>query len=588
MVVVKRFLLLCFLFFAKQSNAQGILKADGKMIVNGNGKEILLRGVGLGGWMLQEPYMLQLGGVAINQTNIRSKITELIGEEAAQKFYDAWLTNQCRKADIDSLAAWGFNSIRLPMHYNLFTPSTEQEPVAGKNTWLTKGFQLTDSLLSWCKANRIYLILDLHATPGGQGNDIAISDRDSTKPSLWESELNKEKTIALWRKLAERYANEEWIGGYDLINETNWGFQNATDKNGCSETGNVQLKKMLMDITLAIREVDKKHIIYIEANCWANNYKGIFPLWDNNLVVSFHKYWNHNNQGSIQNFLDIRDKYNVPLWCGESGENSNVWFTDAIELLEKNKIGWAWWPLKKLGPNNPFQVKLNDGYKKLLSYWKGQSSKPSPDEAFNALMQLAEDIKTENNLVHKDVIDAMFRQVNSTETIPFKKHLIKSNAIVFATDYDLGRNGFAYMDNDSANYHVSTGKRTAGNRGGQYRNDGVDIEVCTDSVTNGYNVAWTETGEWLQYTVNVATTGMYDVNIRTASDTGAINLIINDTVIIQNAMLLKSARDKDWQNTSIKNIQLVKGINRFKIKIIKGGFKLNYFQFITSETNIHP
>ena len=44
------------------------------------------------------------------------------------------------------------------------------------------------------------------------------------KPSLWESDDNKAKTVALWRKLAERYADEQWMGGYDLINEPNWNF----------------------------------------------------------------------------------------------------------------------------------------------------------------------------------------------------------------------------------------------------------------------------------------------------------------------------------------------------------------------------
>ena len=48
----------------------------------------------------------------------------------------------------------------------------------------------------------------------------------------------------------------------------------------------------MVDVTKAIREVDQKHLIIIEGNCWGNNYKGIFPLWDNNLVLSFHKYWN--------------------------------------------------------------------------------------------------------------------------------------------------------------------------------------------------------------------------------------------------------------------------------------------------------
>src|SRR5438045_8573146 len=138
---LKTIVLVLLLLFCKQSYSQGFLKTNGKSIVNAEGKEVILRGIGLGGWMLQEPYMLQLSGITANQSAIRSKIIELIGEDKTNTFYNAWLSNHCRKADIDSLAAWGFNSIRLPMHYDLFTLATEQEPVPGKNTWLSKGFQ---------------------------------------------------------------------------------------------------------------------------------------------------------------------------------------------------------------------------------------------------------------------------------------------------------------------------------------------------------------------------------------------------------------------------------------------------------------
>ena len=235
---------------------------------------------------------------------------------------------------------------------------------------------------------------------------------------------------------------------------------------------------------------------------------------------------------------------------------------------------------KKFGLNNPLQVKQNNGYKQLISYWKGQSPKPSPEFAFNALMQLTEDIKAENNVVHKDVIDAMFRQVHSLETKPFKQHIIKQNTIVFAVDYDLGRNGIAYFDKDSANYHVSTGKRTPGNRGGLYRNDGVDIEACTDSLTNGFNVAWIEDGEWLQYTVNVAKSGTFNLNIRTAAnDTSEIRLTVNNVAPAQKISLVQTAGENAWTTTTVKNIHLTKGVNLFKILAVKGGFKLNYFQF---------
>ena len=163
--------------------AQGFLKADGKKIVNAKGENILLRGMGLGGWMLQEGYMLGIQKDA-QQHKIRQAIEELMGPQETAEFYNAWLDNFIRKIDIDSMKAWGFNSVRLPMHYNLFTLPVDQEPVAGQNTWLDKGFAITDSLLAWCKANHMYLILDLHAAPGGQGNDLNISDRDSSKPSL--------------------------------------------------------------------------------------------------------------------------------------------------------------------------------------------------------------------------------------------------------------------------------------------------------------------------------------------------------------------------------------------------------------------
>jgi aryl-phospho-beta-D-glucosidase BglC (GH1 family) len=221
--IYSHLMVVIFLIFISsiKSHAQGFLRTDGKKIINDNGN-VLLRGMGLGGWMLQEGYMLKIPGEG-QQHKLRERIAALLSAEQTQEFYDTWLSNHTRKIDIDSMKSWGFNSVRLPMHYNLFTLPAEEEP-GGNNTWLEKGFNLTDSLLSWCKANRMYLVLDLHAAPGGQGNDLNISDADTSKPSLWASEANKQKTIALWKKIAERYKDEPWIAGYDILNEPNYGF----------------------------------------------------------------------------------------------------------------------------------------------------------------------------------------------------------------------------------------------------------------------------------------------------------------------------------------------------------------------------
>ncbi len=148
--------------------AQGWLRADGQRIVNEKGENILLRGMGLGGWMLQEGYMLRVNREG-QQHKIRQRIDSLIGPARTAEFYAAWLANHTRKIDVDSMKAWGFNSVRLPMHYNLYTLPVEDEPAPGKHTWLDKGFAITDSLLAWCKANGLYLILDLHAAPADRG-----------------------------------------------------------------------------------------------------------------------------------------------------------------------------------------------------------------------------------------------------------------------------------------------------------------------------------------------------------------------------------------------------------------------------------
>lgn len=370
--------------------SQGFLRAVGRNIVDGEGRNFILRGHSPGGWMLQEGYMLQMSAFANAQHQIRAKIEDVLVAELTEQFYDKWYQNHFTRADVALMAEMGFNSIRLPMHYNLFTLPIELEPVEGENTWLERGFAIVDSVLAWCGEHEMYLILDMHAAPGGQGRDMAISDYDPSKPSLWESELNQSKLVALWRKIAERYADEPWIGGYDLINEPNWAFT-GSNINGCDETTNRPLRDLYMRITEAIREVDTNHIIFIEGNCWGNNFRGLTPPWDDNMVYSFHKYWSTNDQTSIQFALNIRNSHLVPIWCGEAGENSNHWYTDAVRLLEDNNIGWAWWSWKKFDSQSGIvSVQPPSGYQTLLNYWQHGGTKPSVEFASEVLMELAD------------------------------------------------------------------------------------------------------------------------------------------------------------------------------------------------------
>jgi endoglucanase len=551
--------------------AQGYLHCKGKYIYDGSGNEVILRGIGTGNWMLQEGYMMQTSGVAGTQHEFREKLIQTIGVEKTDSFYNEWLSSHMRKIDVDSMKSWGFNSVRVAMHYKWFTPPIEEEQVPGEITWIDKGFTLIDSLLGWCGENEMYLILDLHGAPGGQGKETNISDYDPSKPSLWESQENKDKTIALWKKLAERYSSEPWIGGYDLINETNWTFP---------EGNNSKLRELMVNITSAIREVDQNHIIFIEGNSFANDFSGMTPPWDDNMAYSFHKYWNYNTQESLSFAINLRNAHNVPIWLGETGENSNVWFTSLIELCEKNRIGWAWWPLKKPGINNPLKVTVNSDYTRLINYWKGTANHPGEEAAFEAVLQFARNHRLENCSFQKDVVDAMIRQPFTTETIPYK--LYGTEEPVLAVDYNMGRNKYAYLDNDTANFHGSTGNFINWNQGWSYRNDGVDIEPCTDpEINNGYNVGWTEDGEWLEYTLLVDSTAAYDLDIRSASGSGGaiIHFEVNDAAVTPEIKLPGTLGWQNWRTTKIQNVILQKGIQKIKLVLDQGGSNINYFKF---------
>ena len=566
---MKNNILFLFLFISSSIISQN-LTSLGPYLKDDTSNNFILKGINLGGWMLQEPYMFEFTGAADSQHEFKEKLVEFIGQENTDAFYNLWLENFITQADIDALASYGFNSVRLPMHYNLFTLPIEQEPVSGQNTWIDTGFNLVDNLLDWCEQNNMYLILDLHAAPGGQGFGSDINDYNSNLPSLWESDENKNKTIALWGRLADRYKDEPWIGGYDLLNETHW------------DLGENELRDFYVDVTQEIRQFDQNHVIFIEGNGYANDFSGLTPPWDDNMAYSFHKYWSYND--SLEWVTWMRNQYSVPLWMGEAGENSNQWFTEAIKVFEENYIGWAFWPLKKIESISAmYAISSNPNYESLVNYFRGEANAPSISNAVDGLMQLASDVHISNNTFQKDVVDAMIRQPNSNETIPFNDNTIIPG-IIHASDYDLGTNGYAYNDSDYATYHINTDVFQAWNQGWQYRNDGVDIENSDDADSNGYQVGFTNDDEWLLYTVDILESGFYNIVSRYAStSSGYLNLTLDGYPLSDNITLYNTGSYSNFVNKFTPDVYLPEGIHKLKIRMVTGGYNLTNLTFDLSD-----
>jgi hypothetical protein len=534
--------------------------------------------------MIQEGYMMQSTSANVStHTQFRNKLIETIGEECTKAFYDTWLAKHFTKADLDFMKVSGFNAVRPALHYKWFTLPIEEEQKNSdgtiQNTWLEKGFSMTDSLVSWCEKNKIYLIFDMHGAPGGQGTDANISDYDTLKPSLWESEFNKLKLIALWKKLAERFKDSEWVGGYDIINEPNWALDGESYA-GCGCKNNDALWDLQQRIIEGIREVDQNHMVFISGNCWGNNYNSLeghlLVKSDQNMVITFHKYWNFNTDKALENILKLRNLYNKPIWMGEGGENSNTWFADCISLLEKHNIGWSWWPVKKSKFNNILKVITNEDYYKLIDSWKNNTPL-SADDSYKAVMQYAENHKFEHCEVAKDVLYAMTEQTNVYKTKPFKEHTI--NSAILCADYDMGREGYAYHDTVSGDYHIDSGGSWIDwNTGNFYRNDGVDIG--NDNGTP--YVGWTEAGEWLQYTIDVPNGGTFDIEIISASEktAGTITIVINGNIITNNFLLPYTNGWTNWQATTVENVNLFEGENVLKIIFNTEGSNLLDIKFV--------
>jgi PKD repeat protein len=147
--------------------------------------------------------------------------------------------------------------------------------------------------------------------------------------------------------------------------------------------------------------------------------------------------------------------------------------------------------------------------------------------------------------------------------------------VLKAVHFDNGGEGAAYHDIDNVN--VGAIDNTEALRAG----DGVD----TDTIASSDIVGWTETGEWLKYTVAVQKSANYKVTARLASVTGGtIRITVNNTDKSGVISIPKTSSSLDYQNILLGNLALEAGSNvTIKIEIVKGGYNLDSFTFTETD-----
>ncbi len=381
------------------------LRADGGRIVDERGKQVVLSGVNLGGWLVEEMWMMPFETRPPQNSGFKAIKDYLSLWHTAEKRFgpaeanrlrtamrNAWIT----PADFDRIRAAGLNCVRLPFTYDLL-----QEP---------NGFIWLDQTLQWARERGLYVILDLHGAPGRQSGDHHTGESDVNQ--LFRDPEMVRQTEAVWTQIAQRYRDRPEVAGYDLLNEPMGAPDVAT------------LYLVTDRLFRAVRAVDKRHIIIVE-----DGYKGrdSFPRpamvgWDN-VMLSWHHY-NFNaktEQEQTQGLLKVASDASrisrtrmAPIFIGETqlephGTPNSL--TRGLAEMQQRGHSWTIWNYKSA---------MKDGGGGMWGWYRAPKAlqpldfyRDSPAE----LIRKADQMRTEN-MEENQALTTAFKTVAQVRPLP--------------------------------------------------------------------------------------------------------------------------------------------------------------------------
>ncbi|UCG87975.1 MAG: cellulase family glycosylhydrolase [Gemmatimonadota bacterium] len=363
---------------------EGYTTSGDRIIDRATGEPVHLIGFGLGGWLLPEGYMWGIRALD-RPWQFEQAIEDLIGAADAAEFWRRYHDNYVTEQDFRAMAAIGVNSIRPALLASKLMP--REQPEAPPYTFSDEGFRFLDSVVTWGTRYKMGIIWDMHGAPGAQ-NAENISDSDG-EARLWtEPDIYWPRMHALWRRIAERYAGNPYIIGYDLLNEPLLRRYEGI--------GEADLRTLYVELTETIREVDTNGIIFIEGDDWAQNFRMLEPIdWDPHLVLAFHSYPPTSSDRGLARWDSLRTRYDVPLWHGETGEVGAPFDRnrESTTFLRSANVGWSWWTHKKIArETQPWHCPPTQGFQRVLDYWQGRAERPTAEQARAWLFDQAEKV----------------------------------------------------------------------------------------------------------------------------------------------------------------------------------------------------
>jgi aryl-phospho-beta-D-glucosidase BglC (GH1 family) len=345
-----------------------VLQVRGRDLVAPDGSAVLLRGVGLGGWMCMENFIT---GYPSTESLQRQALRRVLGEEAYEAFFDRLMAVFFADADARFLASIGVNCVRIPFSYRHF--EDDDRPRVIKES----GIRLLDRAVEACARNGIYTILDLHAAPGYQ-NGRWHSDNPTHHPFFWAHRDFQDRAIHLWEALADHYRSHPWVAGYNVLNEP-------------ADPAGDRIMPFYRRVTDAIRRVDPDHVLFLEGNDQARDFS-IFDEPLENAVYACHDYalagladggeypglsfGTHVDRAYLERQFLKRTEYmrrtGTPLWVGEFGpvytgdgrrdEQRSRILADQLDIYAEHDASWSLWTYKDIGLQGMVHVRPGSAY----------------------------------------------------------------------------------------------------------------------------------------------------------------------------------------------------------------------------------
>lgn len=203
-------------------------------------------------------------------------------------------------------------------------------------------------------------------------------------------------------------------------------------------------------------------------------------------------------------------------------------------------------------------------------------------------------LQQSNNYYSDDVvnnagIEKAFRYIRDIKEIPLAdfngavtqepyKAIFSVPGFVQLEDYDMGGQSVSFYDKDFVN------------EGGAYREDGVDIvQIDSADASKGYAIGYTQAGEWLEYSVNVVTTGkfVFRASVADGLEGGSIRLFIDGKAVTDTVAVPQT---EDWNTYTLmdgETSEIEKGDHVLRVQFTGSYVNLDWIQFALTKEELN-